>query len=50
MADRQCKHEGCFCLVDESEEYCSKGCKEGSGCDHAGCECDREKPDTTVRE
>jgi len=43
-----CAHEGCDCNVANEKEpvqtaagiFCSKGCSEGKGCNHSGCNCD----------
>ncbi|MBA3564154.1 MAG: metallothionein [Gammaproteobacteria bacterium] len=41
-----CAHEDCECDVSstsaierDDEFYCSRGCADGHGCDHAGCDC-----------
>ncbi|CAN5215075.1 hypothetical protein BH24PSE2_BH24PSE2_02650 [soil metagenome] len=41
-----CAYENCECDVSTSsaverddEYYCSRGCADGEGCDHPGCDC-----------
>jgi hypothetical protein len=47
MAQNQCGHEGCTCLVDAGAEYCSDHCREHvasgptgepCGCGHPACQ------------
>lgn len=45
---KTCAFDGCGCTsdqyggVDKGENwFCSQGCSEGSGCDHADCHCNR---------
>lgn len=47
-ASKTCAHDGCGCASDQyggvdkgDEWFCSQGCAEGSGCEHAGCRCNR---------
>ena len=47
-SNKQCSFGGCRCTsdqyagIDKGEEwFCSQGCVEGSGCDHADCHCNR---------
>lgn len=56
MAQKECGHEGCTCLVGEGDEFCSDHCREHvasgptgepCGCGHPECEGTRaaEAPD-----
>lgn len=43
---KTCAHQGCDCRNDQyggvekgESWFCSEGCAEGSGCDHANCHC-----------
>lgn len=45
---KECSHGGCNCQNDQyggvtkgENWFCSQGCVEGSGCDHADCHCNR---------
>lgn len=45
MADAFCLHEGCNCVVEEGNQYCSDFCREHAGppmekcdCGHPGCQ------------
>ena len=46
-----CAHEGCQCKVADDENhvktamgiFCCRGCSEGKGCDHPGCNCGSQK-------
>jgi hypothetical protein len=45
-AGQQCAHAPCSCVVTSAasvregeEQYCSRGCADGSGCDHETCHC-----------
>ncbi len=47
-ANQTCAHNQCDCRSDQfggiekgDNWFCSQGCAEGSGCDHASCHCSR---------
>jgi len=42
----ECAYESCFCPADGEDvvevggkQYCSQGCADGDGCEHAECDC-----------
>ena len=46
--NQACAHQGCSCRSDQfggiekgENWFCSQGCAEGSGCDHASCHCNK---------
>ena len=41
--EKRCAHDGCACLMQEDEEFCSDACEAGDGgdtcaCGHLACE------------
>lgn len=40
--EKRCAHDGCACLMQEDEEFCSDACEAGGGdtcaCGHLACE------------
>jgi hypothetical protein len=49
MAERQCAHQTCTCMVEEPRRFCRDECEDMNDsdptsvctCDHAGCDSNR---------